>query len=79
VVIIFLNILGESLARDFVVDQIFGISLPNCIKLVRTVEMYQWVRKSSKRRTRYYVQEWKSVFQSECKDEHSNDESKWII
>jgi NAD(P)H-hydrate repair Nnr-like enzyme with NAD(P)H-hydrate epimerase domain len=36
-----LNIfIGESKTNDLVVDAIFGLSVPNCIKLIRTVEMY---------------------------------------
>lgn len=38
--------------------------------------MYQWIRKSreeNKRTVYYYVQEWSSVFHSDCGDGHYND------
>ncbi|CAD8166093.1 unnamed protein product [Paramecium octaurelia] len=73
---------GESKTSDLVVDAAFGLSMKDCIKLVRTVEMYQWVRKSreeNKRTVYYYVQEWSSTFHSDCGDGHYNDKSKWIV
>ncbi|CAD8167720.1 unnamed protein product [Paramecium pentaurelia] len=73
---------GESKTQDLVVDAAFGLSMKDCIKLVRTVEMYQWVRKSreeNKRTVYYYVQEWSSTFHSDCGDGHYNDKSKWIV
>ncbi|CAD8128313.1 unnamed protein product [Paramecium sonneborni] len=78
-----IHINGESKTNDQIVDAAFGLQMKDCIKLVRKVEMYQWVQKSrsNKRsgRTIYYVQEWSSFFHSECTDEHSNDQSKWIV
>ncbi|CAD8157753.1 unnamed protein product [Paramecium pentaurelia] len=76
-----IHINGESRTSELVEDAAFGLSLKDCIKLVRKVEMYQWVRKSRKNRRvgYYYVQEWSSTFHSDCDEEHNNDKSKWIL
>ncbi|CAD8069285.1 unnamed protein product [Paramecium primaurelia] len=73
---------GQSHTNSLIIDDIFGLKLSDCVKLIRTVEMFQWVRRSrqeNNRTTYYYEQIWSSTFHAEVGDGYFNDQSKWIV
>lgn len=49
--------------KEHIVDDEFDVSVDNAVKLVRKIEIYQWVeesRKNSDRTTYVYHKEWRS-------------------
>ncbi|CAK86020.1 unnamed protein product (macronuclear) [Paramecium tetraurelia] len=79
---IYIILIGETTTNDLVVDAAFGLSLKDCVKLDRVVEMYQWVRKTKEENNTtvyYYVQEWNTTFHSDCGEGHFNNKNYWIV
>ncbi|CAD8183390.1 unnamed protein product [Paramecium pentaurelia] len=73
---------GLSQTSDLIVDAAFGLTLKDCVKLVRTVEMYLWVVIESQNddgSTSVSVfQEWSTDFCENC-GTCKNDKTKWIV
>eukprot|EP00347_Sterkiella_histriomuscorum_P006683 403351833 len=54
---------GQTQSDSVIVDEHFGVQISNSVKLIRSVEMFQWVehKKSSNNRTETsYTKEWKN-------------------
>jgi hypothetical protein len=46
---------GATMSDKNLIDEEFGIEVENCVRLVRKVEMFQWVKVNGK-----YVGDWRS-------------------
>lgn len=67
--------IGETHNKSDIVDSQFGVSIRDSVKLIRKVEMYQWVehrRKQNKSYVYTYNPEWKSHVVSSSNFQHGN-------
>ncbi|CAD8084742.1 unnamed protein product [Paramecium primaurelia] len=77
-----IHINGLSQTSDLIVDAAFGLTLKDCVKLVRTVEMYIWVVTYTENEdgttSASFSQEWSTDFSENC-GSCKNDKTKLIV
>ncbi|CAD8108051.1 unnamed protein product [Paramecium sonneborni] len=68
-----IHVTGQLITDELITDKDFGVSQINCVKLLRNVEMFQWVKGEKQQEQKWVDNYVQNHFG------YTNDKSKWIL